>query len=343
MMRRGTVAAAILLALGPAACSGNTSPAPPLEAHRAPLDRAQDSAPSACSTACLYVTNSFNDSITVYATNANGNVAPIRTIGGASTGLSSPFGIALDFNRNIYVANGGTGSSGFSLTVYAAGSSGNVAPVRTISGSSTLLYDPFGPALDASRNMYVANFNNTVTVYAANANGNVAPIQTVSGSSTGLNHPFGITLDASRNIYVSNGPLPDGPFSVTVYAAGATGNVAPIRTIGGSKAGLSGPGGIAVDAAGNLYAANYHPSSVTVYGAGANGNVAPTRTIGGSKTGLTNPYGIAVGGHGLIYVTNLYGNSVTVYAAGANGNVAPIRTIYGSMTGLSVPSGVAIH
>lgn len=342
MTRRAPIAAAIFVALYLAACSGDNVPAPQIEPGHA-LSLAHGFAASACSTACLYVTNSFNDTVTVYATNANGNVAPTRTIGGASTGLSSPFGIALDTNRNIYVANGGTGSAAFSVTVYASGSSGNAAPIRTISGANTHLYDPFGPALDAARNIYVANFDNSVTVYAANANGNVAPIQTVIGSNTGLNNPFGIALDATRNIYVSNGPLPAGPFTVTVYAAGANGNVAPIRTIGGANTGLSGPGGIVLATAGNVYVANYYPSRVTVYAAGANGNVAPIQTIKGSKTGLTNPYGIAVGGHGLIYITNLYGNSVTVYAAGSTGNVAPIRTIHGSATGLSNPSGIAIH
>src|SRR5438034_4321005 len=54
--------------------------------------------------------------------------------------------------------------------------------------------------------------------------------------------------------------------SVTVYAAGASGNVAPIATIGGSSStdntGLNYPVGIARDGAGRLYVTNPGPNTV---------------------------------------------------------------------------------
>ncbi|MDP9018004.1 MAG: hypothetical protein M3N19_06775 [Candidatus Eremiobacteraeota bacterium] len=43
----------------------------------------------------IYVANGVNNSITEYATGANGNVAPIRTISGANTGLSGPAGVSI--------------------------------------------------------------------------------------------------------------------------------------------------------------------------------------------------------------------------------------------------------
>ena len=44
---------------------------------------------------------------------------------------------------------------------------------------------------------------------------------------------------------------------MTVYSAGATGNVAPIQTIAGSMTGLHYPGGIALNPLnGNIYVAN---------------------------------------------------------------------------------------
>jgi hypothetical protein len=192
--------------------------------------------------------------------------------------------------------------------------------------------------------LYVANFYApSVTVYQQAANGNVKPLHTIAGSNTGLHGPYGVALDASRNVYVVNtngGSAFTG--SVTVYAAGANGNVAPIRTITGSNTGLFYPFCIGLDSSKNMYVTNYNGQSVTVYAAGANGNAAPIRTISGGNTGLYYPIGIALGGTGKTYIANSSGNSVTVYAAGANGNVAPIQTITGSNTGLSQPQGIAL-
>ena len=192
----------------------------------------------------IYVANRENSTLTVYPAASNRNVAPSPTIGGSNTALSAPFGIALDASGNIYVANFGDDT----VTVYPVGSNGNVAPIWTISGSNTGLDQPFGVALDASSNVYVANYEaDTVTVYPAGSNGNVAPMSTIGGSNTGLDEPAGVALDTSGHIYVANDGSQDaGPYTVTVYPAGTTGNVAPSATIAGSATELAQPGGIAI-------------------------------------------------------------------------------------------------
>ncbi len=69
---------------------------------------------------------------------------PVRTISGASTGLGTPTGIAVDtVNNEIFVTN----SLFNSITVFGRTVNGNITPVRTISGSSTGLSSPFGIAL----------------------------------------------------------------------------------------------------------------------------------------------------------------------------------------------------
>lgn len=62
------------------------------------------------------------------------------------------------------------------------------------------------------------------------------------------------------------------PPRVTVFAAGADGNVAPIQRIEGPSTGLGLPGGIAVD-----------------------GDAHPIRTIKGPSTALNTPFGIDIG------------------------------------------------
>src|SRR5690349_10364966 len=70
----------------------------------------------------LFVTNQNANSVTVYARTANGDVAPLRTISGAATGLNLPEGLAVDsVNNELVVANVG----GNSITVYAWSANGN--------------------------------------------------------------------------------------------------------------------------------------------------------------------------------------------------------------------------
>ncbi len=96
-------------------------------------------------------------------------------------------GAAVDSNGNLYVAD----FSSSTVTVYPAGSDGNVAPSATIGGPNTGLNTPDGIALDASGNIYVANFSSaTVTVYPAGSNGNVAPSATIGGPNTASTLPM---------------------------------------------------------------------------------------------------------------------------------------------------------
>ncbi len=93
----------------------------------------------------LFVANYQGSTVTVYARTANGNLAPLRSIAGAATGLGQPTGLAFDPNDDeIIVAN----EIGSSITVYARTAGGNMAPVRTIQGPQTGLQVPTGVTLD---------------------------------------------------------------------------------------------------------------------------------------------------------------------------------------------------
>src|SRR5205807_825576 len=146
--------------------------------------------------------------------------------------------IARDGAGNIYVAIPGQES----IVVYAAGASGNATPTVTIAGGNTGLNAPFGIAVDGAGNIYVANIgNNSITVYAAGASGNATPTATIAGGNTGLNSPLRIALDGAGNGDGANERGNVGAGSITVYAAGASGNAPPTATIAGGNTELNNP------------------------------------------------------------------------------------------------------
>ena len=307
----------------------------------------------------IYVVNSdyggTPSSLNVYPGTANGNAAPIRTIT-ATSYLGT--GIAVDGSGMSYVSGYASGTS--IIDEFSPGANGNVAPTNVISEPSNYLnfgYNISGLALDGAGNLYGAVSSSGspplfVAVYPPGATGNASPSRTISlpvSQNAVLNvDPSGLAFDTAGNLYaVQNEDIFGGPY-VAVYAPGASGNVAPIRTISGSNTGLYQPTYDAVDSSGRIYVTNL--GTVTVYAAGANGNVAPIATIAGSKTGLAGnglsyAGGIAVDSSGLIYVTTgvrQLNPSILVFAPGANGNVPPLRTITGSNTGLNYPVAIAV-
>jgi len=306
---------------------------------------------SHCTTPCIYVADELSSSVTIYPLKASGNVVPAGTLSGKHTGLDDVWGMAFDTAGNIYVANfhGGYGNFG-SVTVYPAGSRGDVAPTATIlsKGSDQVMVNPSDVALDGAGNIYVPGYkSNSVSVYAPGANGYATPIRYINGGNTKLAGPSYLYVTSKGKLYVSNF---EGE-SVNVYAPGANGNVAPTQIISGPKTGITRATGVAVDDTGKIYVSNTPPGTpdgccVTVYDKHANGNVSPIRTIMGGVTGLTAPDGIALDASDNVYVTEYPPNgtpSVTVFAKGANGSVAPIQTIVGSKTGIDGPAGIAVH
>jgi sugar lactone lactonase YvrE len=158
--------------------------------------------------------------------------------------------------------------------------------------------NPDSLAVSPDGTIYVTDWSGqtgSVTVYAPGATGNVAPIQTISGSNTGIDNPNAVAVDSKGRIYVSS--TPPGSTAgccITIYAKNANGNVAPIRSIGGSNTQIDLPYGIAVDSQDNIYVSQAKTNSITVYGKGATGNVAPIRVISGPKTKLNVPSGLVV-------------------------------------------------
>jgi DNA-binding beta-propeller fold protein YncE len=121
-------------------------------------------------------------SVTVYPQNANGNVAPSRTITGASTNLSNPSQPSVDTANGVYwIAN----SNNQSVTAYDRLANGNAAPLQDIVGGLTLLNNPLGVFVDTVNGaVWVTDSGNgSVTVYPQAGTGNIPPSQIIVSAS----------------------------------------------------------------------------------------------------------------------------------------------------------------
>jgi hypothetical protein len=120
------------------------------------------------------------DSILIFNSGASGNVPPTSTIGGPATTINAIQGLALDSAGNIYVSNVPSDPNGLQeILVFGAGSTGSVAPIRTISGSATTIAGVGNLALDSAGNIYVLDGVNLLK-FAPTATGNAAPVATIT-------------------------------------------------------------------------------------------------------------------------------------------------------------------
>jgi hypothetical protein len=126
--------------------------------------------------------------IAIFSATDTGNVAPSGTIGGPLTGITfdGVGGIATDSSGNVYIS--ASGAQGGSILVFPPTATGDVAPARTISGSSTQLGYLGGIRLDPVGNIYVISVdihgeNPTVLKFSATASGNTAPTSSFTSST----------------------------------------------------------------------------------------------------------------------------------------------------------------
>jgi N-acetylneuraminic acid mutarotase len=208
--------------------------------------------------------------------------------GGAATSaeLNSPFGVAVDASGNIYIADSGnnnirkvTASTGIITTVAGNGTGGYSGDSGV--ATSAELNSPFGVAVDASSNLYIADSgNNRIRKVAAStgiitttAGNGTAGYSGDSGAATSaaLYSPFGVAVDASGNIYIAdtyNLVIRTVTASTGIITTVAGNGTAGSTGDGGaaSSAELSYPTGVVVDSLGNFYIADYNNNKVRTVG-----------------------------------------------------------------------------
>ncbi len=221
------------------------------------------------------------------------------------------------------------------LTVFAGnglpGFSGDGGPA-----ADATLNGPWGIAVDASGNVYIADSNNervrkvdtsgTITTVAGNGNSGYSGD---GGPATGasLNRPVALATDASGNLFIADAYNArvrkiDPSGTITTFAgngtAGYSGDGGPA-----AQATLNVPAGLAVDAAGNVYIGdcyNFRVRKVNTSG------IISTLTL---STGLWYPNGLAVDANDNLYIADSWnqriikvdssGTSTTVAGSGLQG------------------------
>jgi DNA-binding beta-propeller fold protein YncE len=266
----------------------------------------------------LVVANFLGNNVEVFATDANGDAAPLRQLG--SSMLSSPRGVAVVGNEIVVIEQGGT-----AVDVFPLDASGAVPPTRRISGSATGLSTPSG-VLVQNGEIYVIQQSDTIQVFPLGASGDVAPTRTISGIGQGQ-----YAVIDNGELYVAD----FGGSAIRVFAAGTSGPAMPTRIISGVGA----PSGLLIQN-GELFVADGGSGVIRVFAKTVSGAAAPLRTITpDTALGFIDQLS-TLGGE--IYVASFSTDRVAVFPVNADGVVTPTRLIAGSSTGLSGPVGTFV-
>lgn len=226
----------------------------------------------------LYVANRDGNAISVFGKNCpqpnslSGNIPPCRTLSGPSTSLNAPRALAIDTENDIlYVSNMGTNAVLAYHNASQPSTQGDFPPTRTI-GS---IPSPFGLFIDSANDrLYVVRGGTepAVLIYenASQRSGEAAPDRVVSGTGT---QPAGIDVDAARGeLFVVDSA------ALLVFNLNSA-DLAPNRTLSGSKVGLSNPVGIAVDPdRGMSYVSNAGANEIRGFLSVLDGNFPPIQT-----------------------------------------------------------------
>ena len=296
-----------------------------------------------------------------------------NNIPGLSANLAYPDGVARDQSGNIYVATSDDSrvykiDTTGTITVFAGtgtyGYSGDGGPA-----TSAQLDGPYGVAVDASGNVFIADTYNglirrvdatthVITTVAGNFSGTLcaSPGDAIGdgcpATSATLSYPYGVAVDGSGNIFIA-----DTSNTVVREVFAATG---VIQTVAGTPGGQPGYGGdngpatsavlqypesVFADGSGNLFIGDTNNCVVReVLGPGAGPNAGNILTVagqpqncgyigdGGAATSelLNYPEGLFVDGSGNIFVADSSNSIVREFTVGGNiQNVAGTPQSYG--------------
>jgi len=285
--------------------------------------------------------------------------------GGVSgSSLCSPYAVAVDLSGNLYVADQGNNrvleyNTPFAGSFPPAGGSANMVFGQTDNLTSNTtnqvsafsLNSPWGVAVDASGNLYIADtINNRVLEYNTPPTyGTTAHMVFGQGDSFTSNYgnnggvsanslylPAGVAVDASGDLYVAdhlnsrvleyNTPLTYGTTANMVFGQNGSFTSYYANNGGVSASSLNFPSGVAVDSSGDLYVADALNNRVleyntpltsstanAVFGQGGSSTSSTANYGGLSASSLNYPFGVALDASGNLYVADTSNNRVLEY------------------------------
>lgn len=283
--------------------------------------------------------NTANAQTYVTAYSGNGIAGFNNGIKDSAT-FSKPFGLCIDKNNNLYIADGGNNCirkintlTGMVTTLAGTGSAG----FRDGIADSAMFNAPSDLCVDDSGNVYVSDFlNQRIRIIGIDDT-----VRTIAG--TGLagwvdgpanaakfNYPRGICRDSIGNLFISDSwnhriRKIDTLGIVSTYAGGGTsiGVFSPGAYLNGNdtNARFNTPHGIAIDEYGNIYVADQYNHRIrkidtarvvtTIAGNGTTGPNLGAFMDGDSSTArLNTPTEIFISSTGDIYIGDTFNNRI---------------------------------
>ena len=155
-----------------------------------------------------------DDKVLVFPREGQGNVAPIRIVGGAEAGVMGTEAVVVDVKRDLMIVAGnyrqGEKPSN-SLMIFDRTASGNTKPKRVITGipdNRNIAIEPEGGWIFVTLPGTVAHPYGYVGVWHIDDHGEVPPRFRIGGPEGALRMPRGVVLDAkNQSVIVSDKKL----------------------------------------------------------------------------------------------------------------------------------------
>jgi len=245
-----------------------------------------------------------------------------------------PSGVSAQAPNISYSPTNNVFTVGSAITALTPTNTGGAVPATTFATVSTLvnpntINGPFALATDAAGNIYVADYSNNkirkVTaagVVTTLAGSGAASELDGTGAGATFNGPDGLAYDGAGNLYVAdaNGNkirkivIATGVVT-TIAGTGAAGHLNGATALTST---FNAPDGLAIDASGNLFIADFSNNSIREISAGgvvstlAGGGVSGTQSGSSGGTGtaalFNQPIDLVADGSGNLFVAD-YGNN----------------------------------